>query len=546
MPGWISIMLKKILYIVMALILISSMVVSFSFCQPPVQGKPSQAAVPQQTLNLYGIDPQTLDPAISGDATSHQYVTQIFSGLVSLDDKMEPAPDIAKDWQVSPDGRTYTFQLRQDVKFHDGKPVRAPDFKYSWQRAAAPATHSITAGNYLGDIVGVKDMLAGHSNEISGVRVIDDYTLEVTISSPESYFLSKLTYPTACVVDSSNVKSGVEWWRKPNGTGPFKLKQWDEGSRLVLTRNDLYYGKVALLDSVVFHILSGIPMNLYETGEIDAADVSVSDIDRVTDESGTFFKELTITPELSFAYIGFNTSKPPFDEADIRRAFTLAIDKDKLTSLVFRDMVQKSSGILPPGIPGYNNDLRGLDYNVVQARKLIAESKYGPSNSGGSTMPPITITTSGWGGAISGDLQAVIYQWQQNLDIEVKVRQLEPDRYYYHLKDEKDEMFDMGWVADYPHPQDFLDILFRSGSENNYGGYSNPDVDALLNQAGAQMDVERSLTLYQQAEQKLVTNAAVIPLWSGRNITLVKPYVKNYKVNPLGLVAFNRVFIEAH
>ncbi len=157
-------------------------------------------------LNLYGIDPHTLDPAISGDATSHEYVIQLFSGLVALDDNLEPAPDIAQDWTVSDDGRTYTFELRQDVRFHDGREVKAEDFKYSWDRAADPDTGSLTAASYLGDIVGVSEVLAGESNEISGVRIVDDYTLEVTIDAPKSYFLSKLTYPTAYVVDSNNVR----------------------------------------------------------------------------------------------------------------------------------------------------------------------------------------------------------------------------------------------------------------------------------------------------------------------------------------------------
>ena len=126
------------------------------------------------------------------------------------------------------------------------------------------------------------------------------------------------------------------------------------------------------------------------------------------------------------------------------------------------------------------------------------------------------------------------------------MRQLEPERYYYHLKDEKDNMFDMGWIADYPHPQDFLDILFRSGSENNYGGYSNPGLDDLLTRAGTEQDTRLSLAQYQQAEQKLVDDAAVIPLWFGRNFVLVKPYVKGYRLNPMGLVDLSNVSVEPH
>ena len=184
----------------------------------------------------------------------------------------------------------------------------------------------------------------------------------------------------------------------------------------------------------------------------------------------------------------------------------------------------------------------GLAYNVAQAKKLIADSKYGSA----ANLPPITITTPGRGAQISHAMDSIIYQWQQNLGVQVNVRQLEPEFFYYHLKDETDQMFDMGWVADYPHPQDFLDMLFRANSDNNYGGYANPEVDALLARAATEMDTSKSLALYQQAEQKLVDDAAVIPLWFGRNYTLVKPWVKGYSVNPMGLTALNKVSVEPH
>ncbi|MFC2051434.1 peptide ABC transporter substrate-binding protein [Chloroflexota bacterium] len=530
--------MKRAVYIILSLLLLCSLLVG---CWLGRESTPVDISG-VNTLNLYGIDPHTLDPAVSGEARSHQYIMQLFGGLVRLDDNLEPALNIAQEWKVSDDGRTYTFYLHHDVRFHDGRGVKAQDFEYSWQRACDPATGSSTAGTYLGDIVGVSDVLAGKSKEISGVRVIDDYTLEVTIDAPKSYFLSKLTYPTTFVVDSNNVESGNKWWRSPNGTGPFKLKQWDENNQLVLERNGLYYGKLAEVGFVVFHLWGGVPMNLYETGEIDVGDVYVDYIDRVTDEAGPFYRELVVTPELSFYYIGFDTTKPPFDDVNVRRAFSLAIDKDKLVSLVFRNTVQRADGILPPGMPGFNKDLSGLNYDVDKARRLIRESRYGDV----SKLPPITITTAGWGGLISQEIEAAVYQWRQNLGVEVKVRQLEPETFFYNLKQEKDEMFDMGWIADYPHPQDFLDILFHSEADNNYSEYSNPEVDSLLERASVEQDNEMSLALYRQAEQKLVDDAACLPIYFGRNYVLVKPYIKGYDLNPMGVVMLNRVSIEPH
>jgi oligopeptide transport system substrate-binding protein len=490
-------------------------------------------------LKLYDIDPITLDPAISAEMTSHEYVTQIYSGLVRLDDNLAPVPDIAERWEMSQDRRTYTFYLRKDVMFHDGRKVTAADFKYSWERACDPATGSSVAGTYLGDIVGVRDILEGRAKEISGVKVVDDYTLQVTIDAPKSYFLSKLTYPTAYVVDKANVSRGKDWWRQPNGTGPFKLKEWSEGNLLVLERNDKYYREVAGVARIEFQLWSGLPMDMYETGQIDVAGVSVIYIDRVTDKAGPFYKELQITPELSFSWVGFNTTKPPFDDVNVRRAFTLALDKDKIVSLVFRNLVQRADGILPPGIPGFNKNLAGPGYDVAKAKELIAASKYGDV----SRLPPITLTTSGYGGIISSALEAIISGWRENLGVEVTVRELEPDRFTYHLKEEKNEMFDMGWIADYPHPQDFLDVLFHTGAENNYAEYTNPGVDALLDRAAVEGDNEKSLGLYQQAEQALVEDAACLPLWFGENYVLVKPYVQGYNLNPLGFAMLNKVRI---
>ena len=535
-------MVKRLIYSVVALLLVASLLVGGCL---PGWLSPHTTSPPETgggVLNLYGIDPYTLDPAVSGEMSSHEYIMQIFSGLVRLNDNMEPAPDMAERWEISDGGRTYTFYLRHNVKFQDGRSMKAEDVKFSWERAANPATGSGTAATYLGDIVGVKEVLAGNTQEISGVKVVDEYTLRVTIDAPKSYFLSKLTYPTAFVVDKDNVRLGSKWWRQPNGTGPFKLKEWTQGSQLVLERNSLYYGQVAGVGSVVFHLLAGVPMNLYETGQIDVAGVSLDYIDRVADKAGPFYRELAIVPELSFSYIGFNSTRPPFDDANIRRAFSMAIDKDKLVSLVFRDMVQRADGMLPPGIPGFNKDIVGLHYDVNKAKELIKQSKYGDV----TKLPPITLTTAGYGGIIGRTLEAIIYQWRENLGVEVKVRQLEPEYFFYHLMEEKDELFDIGWIADYPHPQDFLDILFRSGGDNNWSEYSNPEIDTLLDRAAVEPDSGKSLELYRQIEQKLVFDAACLPLWFSQNYILVKPYVKGYKLNPLGFAMLNEVSVEGH
>ncbi len=531
--------IKRITLSLLLVLLALVSIVSVACPSKITRETPPVSTTAEGNLNLYNIDPYTLDPATSSEATSHEYIFQIYNGLVQLDDNLNPAPDIAKSWKVDK-GTVYTFTLRQDVKFHDGRGVKADDFKYSWERACAPATRSQTAMTYLGDIVGVKDVLAGKTKDISGVKVLDDYTLQVTIDAPKPYFLYKLGYVTAFVVDRNNVAQGGLWWRTPNGTGPFKLKEWKQGQSLVLEWNPDFHGEKAKVATVTFKILAGVPMRMYETGEIDATDVSMTYIDMVTDEAGSFLDELKIYPELSFYYIGFNCTKPPFDDANVRRAFSMAIDKQKLVSLVFKDMVAPASGILPPGMPGYNTQLKGLEFDVARAKELIKASKYGDV----SNLPPITITTGGYGTSVSSSLEAIIYEWKQNLGVDVKVRLLEPELFIYNLKQEKDEMFDIGWIADYPHPQDFLEVLFHGGADNNWSEYRNSDVDSLLDKAGIEPDNAKALNLYQQIEQKLVDDAACLPLWFGKSYILTKPNVTGYKPTPMGFVKLNKVAVS--
>jgi len=490
-------------------------------------------------LNLWDTGPITLDPAISSESASTAYVMQIFSGLARLGAEAKPVPDIAERWQISDDSQTYTFYLRQGVKFQDGKEITAEDFKYSWERACLPETNSQTAATYLGDIVGVKDMLAGKATAISGVKVVNDYTLNVTIDAPKVYFIAKLTYPTTFVVDKANVESGKDWWIKPNGTGPFKLTEWRQGDTLVLEPNEFYYYQPATA-RVIFHLLAGIPMALYELGEIDVTQVSEYNMDRATDKLGPFYNELATFPELSFGYIGFNTQKPPFDDVNIRRAFCHAVNKERIIKIILKDVVTKADGILPPGMPGYNDKLQGLDYDVAKAKSLIASSKYGSV----ANLPPITLTDSGLGGDIDEYLGAIIQDWKTNLGIQVSVRQLEPEIYNYHLKDEVDQIYVFGWIADYPDPQNFLDVLFHTGAEYNTGKYSNAQIDALLDEAGIEQNETTRFSLYQQAEQKLVDEAACLPLWSGTTNLLVKPYVKNYKLDIRGIPTLKEVVVN--
>ena len=541
--------MKKILFLSLALILVFvSMLagcgLSTSTASSSTTTSSSAATPGSGVLTFTNTDPYTLDPAASNEALSASYIMQIFSGLLKLDNNLEPVPDIAASMpNVSIDGLTYTFQLRKDVKFSDGTPVTANDFQYSWNRAADPATNSPTAAEYLGDIVGVNDELSGKATQISGVKVIDNYTLQVTINSPESYFLYKLTFPASFIVEKNNVNTGTNCWKTPIGTGPFTVQEWKQQTDFILARNDLYYGdmpKIAEIDMTLNSTTSD--MDLFETGQIDLTNPSAAYYDQIMDPSGPFNQDLSQSPSLSVDYIGFNCKEAPFNDPDIRQAFSLAIDKDTILNLTYRNMAQKAEGILPPGIPGYNNNLVGLGFDVSKAQALIKASTYGNV----ANLPTITLTIAGEGGSTSPLIQALVYQWKQNLGVTIQIRELAPEVYYAQLAQEEDQMYSSGWIADYPYPQDFLDILFSSGSTYNYGGYSNPQFDSLIQQANQTQDQTKAFALYQQAEQLMVNDAACLPLTFGKSYVLIQPWVKNLSINALGIMNFNDVTISTH
>lgn len=497
------------------------------------------------TLTIFGDDPPTLDPAVMSDTTSARFVVELYSGLLTLDRDLKIIPDIAETWDISQDGKTYTFKLRKNAKFHTGRDVKAQDFKYSIERAADPKTNSPVADTYLGDIKGVQEKLAGKAKEVEGVKVVDDYTLQFDLVQPRYYFLAKMTYPTAFVVDKENVESGRTWMDKPNGTGPFKMKEWKKGESIILERNPSYYLEPAKLDQVKFLLAGGSAMTMYENDEVDISGVGLNDIERIQDPGNPLNKEFVVAPTLDVWYVGFNVEQPPFDDSKVRQAFSHAVDKDKIIKVVLKDLFQRADGILPPGMPGYNQSVRGLKFDPARAKQLLSESKYKGS------LPPVTFTVPSSATTVDPVTEAIIEQWKTNLGVEVKIQQVEWATFLGDIKRDplrskknKFQLYELGWSADYPDPQDFIDILFYSKSLDNNGAYSNPEVDKVVEQARGEASPEKRFKLYQEAEQLIVNDAAWAPLYHGKSYLLVKPRVKNFQPAPMIIPTFKYVSIS--
>ncbi|NPV09031.1 MAG: peptide ABC transporter substrate-binding protein [Anaerolineae bacterium] len=476
-------------------------------------------------LRLPGAMPPTLDPALSQDSTSAQYIVEIFSGLVTAGPDLELVPDIAEDYEISDDGRVYTFHLRRNVRFHNGTPVTADDFKFSLERSCDPATGSPIAATYLGDIVGAREMLAGRARELAGVRVVDDYTLEIEIDAPRPSFLAKLSHPVAFVVDRRSLQSD-DIFQRFTGTGPFKLVEVIPGDRIVLEANrDYYRDPRPALDRVVYRLGGGDPVTMYENDELDATLVGTATLPRITDPASGLASELTVSEQLATFYVGLNCETPPFDDLEVRRAFALALDRQKIVDILYEGTVPAAKTVVPPQMPDYDNEgLAAPALDVEEARRALARSSYGSAGA----LPPITLYVASATPQTDPVAEAIAVILEENLGVTLEVEQSDWSTFLDGLNYSAHpyQMYILGWIADYADPENFLNVLFSSGSHDNHSGYSNPEVDRLLAEAGLEMDQEERHRLYLEAEEVILSEVPVIPLYHDVEYWLTKPYVR--------------------
>ncbi len=474
-------------------------------------------------------EPATMDPAVARETLSHFFVSNVFSGLVRLSPEFDVMPDLAERWTLDDSGTVYTFVLREGITFHDGRPITAADFKYSIERASDPDLHSDTVSLYLGDIVGVHAKLEGEAAEVAGVEVVNERTLRITIDAPKPYFLSKLGYPSSFVVDRRAVEErGEEWWKTTeiNGSGPYMMEEWESGHVVVLRRFDNYHTP-ANLEYVVSprRLLPGASVVDMYLGEAwDAVYVGTRSLDFVRAHP-RLSGELHEFDQLTVFYVDLDGTRPPFDDPRVRLAFAMALDREGLIEEVLEGNATLATGVLPPGMPGYNESLRGIPYDPEMARQLLSDSRYA------ADLPEIVFTASDRGGEPSLAVQYMLDSWRENLGVDVKLELVAGD-FFYQIEERAPHLYETGWVADYPDPENFLDLLFHS--EAHDARYINEEFDRLVEQARVEQDTEDRHALYRQAEQLLVDEAGIIPLFHVRDYVLVRPHIEGFRVSPLG------------
>ncbi|HEX2281744.1 MAG TPA: ABC transporter substrate-binding protein, partial [Thermomicrobiales bacterium] len=473
---------------------------------------------------------ETLDPAQLRDVESAFLARQVFRGLVRLDDHLQPVPDLARSIEVSQEGSEYQFTLHQTATFHDGSPIDAHAVVRSFNRASDPGLAgdgdwTPPAATYFDGIVGIDARISGAADQIAGIEAVDRWNVRIVLDRPEVNFLSRLAGPPAAIVDTRTA-NGDNWWQSPNGSGPFRVKEFAAGSRLVLAPHDGYPGgepRIQLV-TVLFGSQAVQPMNLYEEGSIDVVSVPSWAVDRVLTPGDALHDDLVQTRTLSTTFIAMNPNIAPFDDPDVRRMFAGALDRAKLVEVGFEGNVVLADGLIPPGIGGQRWPSDTYEFDEAKAARIAS------THDVDEARPTIYEPGGGIGSVLKADLN-------EPVGVEIDVIDLSWPEFSARLVVQNMASFVLTWVADYPDPENTLAALLRTGSPDNYLAYSNPEFDRLVDEAAVEADDERRRQLYLEAQNVAVRDAVVIPLYHGMSYTLVQPRVRGLSVTEIGILS---------
>lgn len=497
----------------------------------PAGAKPTYGG----TFQLMIEPPGTFDPSLVDDVYESCIINQIYDGLLEFDVHLNPVPAIAREWTVSRDGLEYVFRLRNDVRFHNGRPVVARDFVYSLTRIFDPSRDDFgIAGPFLRKIDGVEDFVARRAASIRGLDAPDDTTLVVRLAAPYSSFLCALAMDQAKVVAREEIEGrGADYDRHPVGTGPFLWREavdLGEDPRIVLDANPDFRSGRPYLDRLVFHTPRDYDVDMgaqaLVEGRVTLCDLPAAWRQRVASDPRFIVVQ---RPELSFSFLGFGTRHTPFDDVRLRQAVAHAIDRKRIAGVDPSGRIE-AVGILPPGMLGYSPEEKALTYDPEMAGRLLADAGY----PGGRGLPPLEYHQANRGEAGRAS-DAILRENLAAVGIRVDFRFPGWDTFSEDIDGHRAPAFGLSWVADLPDPDTFLASLFLSGSPYNMFDYSNPAVDSLL-AAGARArgGAERS-ELYREAERRILDDAPVIPLYNIENTFAVRADVHGLLITPFGL-----------
>ena len=473
---------------------------------------------------INGAEPESLDPAIITGQPDGRVAGALFEGLTRLNAKTAtPEPALAERWEISPDGKVFTFHLRTNAVWSTGGPITAEDVVYSWRRVVDP----LTASDYAGQLFLVKNAEEINTGKIKdlaalGAHVIDSHTLRVELIAPATFFLDLCAFRTLAVVPRAAIeKHGDQWimMRPLPTSGPYTLDAWRIRDKIRVRKNPLHWDAANVLNEVVDFLPVESPntaLNLYESGSADI----IWDKGLVPTE---LLDVLRRRPDChNFDYLGtyfyrYNVTHKPFDDPRVRKALALAVDKRRLVERITRAGEKTASHLTPPGTANYTAP-EGLGHDVALAKKLLAEAGF-PDGKG---FPPFQYlyNSSKLHEQIAVELQQM---WKETLGLKMELRQTEWKVYLAEQSNKNYHLCRSSWIGDYNDPNTFLD-MFMSNNGNNRTGWANPRYDQLIRDANQETDVKRRAALLGEAEALLIRDGLpIVPLYFYVGVTFYDP-----------------------
>jgi oligopeptide transport system substrate-binding protein len=499
-----------------------------------------------------GTEPQSLDPQIATGVPEHHVISAVMEGLVLKDRKtLEPRPGVAKTWDVSNDGRVYTFYLRENAKWSNGDAHTAQDYVWSWWRAL-----QTTLGNQyaymLFPIKNAKRYYDGETSDFSdvGVKAIDNRTLQVTLTNPTPYFLQLLDHYSLFPVHQATIEKfgraderGTRWSYEGNlvGNGPYKLEEWKINRHITVTKNPYYWDEANVsINSIVFKPVDNAVTEerMFRAGALHVTSSIPADKIAIYQEKSA--PELKITPYLGTYFYRLNINTPQLQDKRVRRALGMATDRKQLVDNITKGGQIPAYTMTPPGTMGYFPEST-LNFDPEAAKRLLAEAGY-PNGEGFPSVEILYNTNEGHR-KIAVALQEM---WKNYLNIDIKLLNQEWKVYLATESAGDYQISRGGWIGDYVDPNNFLDMFLCNGG-NNRTGWCNEEYDRLiLEVAPSQPSHEQRLKIFQQAETMLLEDMPIIPVYTYTSIKLLHPSVRNFDDNILNQAMYKDLYLDAN
>lgn len=487
------------------------------------------------------------DPGVTIETFATPIIGNTFEGLIRLTPEGEVVPGLAKSWTISEDGLTYTFELRE-AKWSDGKPILASDFVYAWMRVLDPATGSMNP-QMLFTIAGAEEHYNNKATGEVAIKAIDDKTLTFTLKQRVPYMLQLLNFNTFLPVRQDVVEASPDGWTRNAETfivsGPFRVQSFNLGESIVFEKNPEYYAADEVkLDKVTFRLIPdpSTALAAMEAGNVDGIEsVPASEIPRLSSQSDAFM----VVPALGTTYAYFNPHQKPFEDVRVRKALSMAVDREELIEFVLQNEDQPALGLVPYGMKVAGEDFRdntdnyGLSTtaNIEDAKSLLADAGY-PNGQGFPKTIYMTYTSPQIGKLV----EAVQQMWKKNLNIDVEIKATEWQVYYPEVQKVEYQVAQMGWGANYNYPMSFLE-LFSTGNPNNLAHWSNEKYDQLLEEARTASEANDSLRLMREAEAILMNDHIILPQYHRYSYMMMAPHVKGFWRSSLNVPYFRNAEI---